>query len=347
MSTNPLKLSLAVMALLVPTLAQSTGEACTGMYCLPLRTLPQQSATVPANLPAFRIYGEPRLPFVAPDGGIPDGGFVDGSAPLAELVYTLSRRSAGHTPVPLGMVNVMGPWRDVPINAPLVVGETYELIVRAPCVDSTQTIETLFTAGPAAAAPTSLGQLVMDPPRARTVPIPTINGGCSIDAPAYGADVHVELSSDAQPWSDVLVYTTLVDGMPWAPEFSLNGSFGMRFPAPGGAYLGRGRDEVHTLCGGRTQVLAAGTHTVQMTAQRPGDPTILRTNEVMVELRCPANTNTDGGYSPDAITETPRPMHGGGGCSVARRPGQRAPGGFALALFAVALVAQRALRRQS
>lgn len=151
---------------------------------------------------------------------------------------------------------------------------------------------TTFTAGPTAPLPTTLGVLYGSGMMWGEVSVPE-DGQCDMPAWAVYDELTLELSEDAAPWRDLLVFETLVDGLPYAPLGSSNpGGYGASGTAePGGSWLGRGRDRIYALCDAlpdtaRSEGVEEGHHVVQMRATLPGTSIELVSDPLPLDLYC-------------------------------------------------------------
>lgn len=206
-----------------------------------------------------------------------------------------------------------------------------------------------FRVSRAAAMPTTLGALQSTIPALQEIPHgPMVGGICADSARAMVTSVSVTLSADAEPWTSLLTYEVLVDGMPFVGIVEQGSP--MVPPPAGGTHHGRGRARLAVICGAavdggpvhRAWGLAEGGHVVVFRARVAGTATPLETPPLRVELRCPASPMTDAGSlatdaASTAVTDlgtaptdlgrgdvqapvdaTP-PMSGGGaGCAVVR-----------------------------
>jgi hypothetical protein len=137
----------------------------------------------------------------------------------------------------------------------------------------------------AAAAPASLETREHGVAELRVM---TTCGSCSVSIDAAQTGISLRLPAELRRWSDVLLYTTTVDGESiWRPQRHLCSRV-----APGESWTGRGSELVFASCGtvGETRCrpsydLANGEHEVEMTAWWPGvDASVsARAN---VELTC-------------------------------------------------------------
>jgi hypothetical protein len=196
------------------------------------------------------------------------------------------------------------------LDAPLEPGASYRVEGTSFCwMGPTQPV--ILRAGPVAALPTSLGNLAASTPTLRKLTVATYAGSCIVDISAAAADISIALASDAKPWENALLYSTLVDGQPWRPTGSLAG-----FSTLGSSWVGRARDLVYSPChsmdGGQlllTTDLPQGRHTVQMVATLPGSSWGARSDTVEVDLECepPADAQDAAQQTPDASGDAAKP----------------------------------------
>lgn len=142
---------------------------------------------------------------------------------------------------------------------------------------------------PAVPIPSRLGSLSATSPVHGPLTIASDGGGCSREAQAVHVDVALTLSAAAQPWADVLLYETRVDGARYvAAESAIHG------PPPHVSWMGRGRDRLFALCEGASSpagepaALSPGPHEVQLVARLPGSDARIVSDSIRVELVCPS-----------------------------------------------------------
>lgn len=167
-----------------------------------------------------------------------------------------------------------------------------------------------FRASRATAMPTTLGALRSTIPALEEIPHgPMVGGICADTARAMVTSVSVTLSADAEPWTSVLTYEVLVDGMPFVGIVEQGSP--LVPPPAGGTHHGRGRARLAVICGAavdggpvhRAWGLAEGGHVVVFRARVAGTATPLETPPLRVELRCPAAPLIDAGrLAPDAAS---------------------------------------------
>jgi hypothetical protein len=289
---------------------------------------------VPANLPGFSWQPtRPHNPLsdifviVGADGGAP------------ELQLTVSA-DAG-PPVALRLEpETNATLRLIPSTA-LRPGLTYTFHDAGACDRFGSIPDTFtFTTTEAAPLPTALGELSVT--AVTTAPLELAGGaGCSEQIISARAEVSLTLSASAKPWKDAFVYSTWVDGQPWTAETEL-----LVFNPHGESWVGRGRDLVYSACEETDEAspgLSQGPHSIELRAALPGTELELRSDPVMVALRCsepppshptpsdagapPGTDKPDtAGSVPDPRNETAereiRPQSGDCSCrNVAPRPG--------------------------
>lgn len=186
-----------------------------------------------------------------------------------------------------------------------VAGSMRELEVSSPCtMIPPAKIAAKLKITAAAPPPSVLGKLIAEPLKKGELKVGTDAGSCSITEPAAWVDVTVELDKSAEPWGDLLEYTTLVDGKPWHPSDSIGNS-----APPGASWVGHGRDRIYVLCPGKFGFAGTtdGEHEVVVRARIDDGPE-LSTAALKVNVTCgdvPAKPRTDPGPPPK---ETPDPV---------------------------------------
>lgn len=218
-------------------------------------------------------------------------------------------------------------------------GADYEVEIAAGCGGST----TLVTITGAALLPRTLGTTAVDSMGLGGVSSPN-GGSCSSLLFAAYVDVSVAVSDEVGPWTDLLVWETLVDGVPYAP-------YGFLVPGPferPESWMGRGVDRVYAVCEiappGVDEGVAPGVHEVVFRASIPGTDVVLETAAVSIELSCPEGGPIDCSDSRWAEMEGCRERFGlrPAGCGVAPT---RSTGQSAIALvFGVVLLTTRRRR---
>jgi hypothetical protein len=147
-----------------------------------------------------------------------------------------------------------------------------------------------FEVTESAPIPTTIGELRAGP--ATAMGLLVHNGpSCHGQTISIGAEIEVVLDPSARPWEDVWIWTTLVDGVRYAPTHSVEaGADPITGAYAGGSWRGRRRDLVHTVCRAfpeSTQPgVSEGFHRVRMQARLAGTDVVLETNEVEIELEC-------------------------------------------------------------
>jgi MYXO-CTERM domain-containing protein len=303
-------------AVLLPLLALAAvdvreAEACSQPACWTGYFTPGDGATVPANLPAI-VWRPVR-------------NSITGEAPDPTKV---SLSTAAGVTVPLtGKAIANGDWVFT-IDKPLSEGVGYVLRDLNLCVDQVGPTAA-FTAAAAAPLPTELGALTTNNHRIGTLEVGTSSGSCSVTIEVDQVGVEVSLPAATQPWRDVLLYETLVDGTSWRPERSIRQSL----PA-GESWFGRGADRVYKTCSTPDQLgsfgLAEGPHEVAMQATLAGTSLALSAAALTVELGCaPPKDACETTVAADGTCE---PAVEQGGCSTGGATGLGALGLIALAM---------------
>jgi hypothetical protein len=289
--------------------------ACSG--CRPARLVPEDSASVPANLP--HLTWRPSM------------GAGGTSTPSSLL---LTRDDAPGEPVPFTTTADADTYALVP-DAPLVAGQTYTVTDPTACnrFGSPEGKTWGFTVTAEAPLPTTLGTLRAGA-QERVLTTLAANAACSSDVDVARVAVDIEYAAEALPWKDALYYETYVDGERWWPYGDL-----LDPNAPGGNWRGRGSDWVTSICrsnGFAVANVAEGTHTVEIRATLPGTTVALSAGTVEVTLACDESPEPEctGAACPAFPEES-------GGCDAG---GSRAPLGAALALALAAILTRRRRR---
>jgi len=145
----------------------------------------------------------------------------------------------------------------------------------------------------AAPIPAHLGSLSAAPAVHGPLAIASDGGGCSRERAVVHVDVALTLDAAAQPWADLLLYETRVDGAHYqAASSAIHG------PPPHVSWMGRGRDRLFALCDGAAGAgepagLAPGTHAVQLIATLPGSDARIVSDTLEIELACPGAPNAE------------------------------------------------------
>jgi len=295
----------ALGAGLVVTFLPRVADACQPPSCVPGILYPD--GAVPANLPGLvwdpvlDRFSDAKSGFDASDitfRRLPEGTDLDAG-----------REEAGAdsgSPVSFSFMEQPSGGYLIRLDAPLEPGAIYRVEGTTFCwMGPTQPV--ILRAGPVAALPTSLGSLAASAPTIRKLTVATYAGSCIVDISAAAADISIALATDAKPWGNALLYSTLVDGQPWRPAGSLAG-----FSTLGSSWVGRARDLVYSPChstdGGPlllTTDLPQGRHTVQMVATLPGSSWEARSDTVEVDLECEAQPDAQDAAPQDAAQQTP------------------------------------------
>jgi len=299
-------------------------DACDWDYCgAPAYLLPEveaPAATIPAN--AALLWTPLRL-----------------TTDASTAVESLELRDAGGAAVAVEVAVVDLP-RFHSFADPYVVRPVQELqpgaqyTLHTPnteCIGGDQVpIARAFLAAEAAALPDSLGTLSAGPV-VREDLVVAQDAACSWTQDVVRAHLSLELDASAEPWADVLVYETIVNGAFWGPSDFSGAGF-----ATGSSWIGRGQDLVFAICNDNPysehSYLLPGTHTVRMRARLPGSDVVLESNELALDLTCN-----------DEPEEPEEPGTPAGGCSAA--PSAPATSTAGLALVGALLWAARRCRR--
>jgi hypothetical protein len=120
---------------------------------------------------------------------------------------------------------------------------------------------------------------------------------CTTEIDAAQAIVTLELAPAAAAWEPLLLYETLVDGLPWAASRDAGVTI-----APGESWEGRGADRLYAACppggGGYPGIaygLEPGTHSVQMRAQILGTDRWIESDTIEIDLRCSCRSDVECG----------------------------------------------------
>jgi len=326
----PRRLLTALLLALLASAAPRTASACSAAYCPGPRLWLEPGASVPASAPGVWV----------------DLSLVGEVTPTVELwmdvdgeLIQQDARLEGELLVPA---------------AGFVEGALYQ--VRA--VRECETQEVDFRVGPAAALPETLGRGRVFATGQTELPIPAWDGSCYGGVDAAYADVWVDGDDALEPWHDLLVWETYVDGERYAPRGTINpeGYYGLPADVQHDArfsWRGPANDRVYAACGevpagASSEGVSEGVHTVVLRASIPGTDVVLDSNPITVDLRCDAPPPYDpladcpsGIIGPQgACHPAGEPLPSAGGCSVS----PTRPATWALPLLAVALAF--GLRRQ-
>jgi uncharacterized protein (TIGR03382 family) len=212
------------------------------------------------------------------------------------------------TPIPFTPVAEVGSsdWVLVP-QQPFIAGTQYVLEESVQC-NGAPGARTVFTAGPEAPLPTTLGTLsIIGHGNFMDLEVATGSGSCSTMVGATVLSIFLEPSAEIEPWKDLLLYDTLVDGQPWVNQSTAN----MR-PAPGASWRGRGKDLLYRICEPNPDAsypgLAVGGHQVAFRATLPGTSMTIATPAQALELMCtsrPPDEEEEDGDDGGCATTTP------------------------------------------
>jgi hypothetical protein len=294
---------LAVCALFAAWSAPAVADACSPSPCDFGTSVPGDMAVVPANLPGV---------FWRTDDG------VDADVESVRLV-----RLADDQDIPLEVVALGNGRHEVKILETLVPEAAHALVLGSVCqgtglADETAPLFELTTTAEQP-LPDDLGALNASSTQHGSLGLASIDGGCAAPVASAYVDVEVTLSAAVLPWTDVLVYETLVDGKLWRPS-----GFLPALPPEGESWLGRGVDRVFATCEVNPDVVedgvAEGLHEVQMRARIPASGITLTTAKVEVLLTCldPDTTtgDDDGTSTGDPSTPSGGTAEGDAGTTV-------------------------------
>ncbi|UQA62233.1 hypothetical protein [Polyangium aurulentum] len=289
---------------------------------------------------------------------VPSGGDVPASLPA--VLWSPERDFFSSEPIPIDPTQIelvqLTANGEVPVQATATVREDglYLIAPAAPLLPDADyalragqfcslappepwpTTATLHTTS-AAPLPTTLGKLSVYAVKQGPLNVGTVSGGCIATITAASARIELGLAADAAPWRNVLMYQTIVDGVPW------QGSSGPSDFSLGGSWQGRGKDLVYTACENSGEPfgvvgLSPGTHSVKMLATLPGSDVALETEELSFELTCAPP-------EPPPPEVTLDPENATAECNVAA-PGSGAQASWAAGAIAVALAAMGARSRR-
>jgi len=317
----------SVLATSLLLLMPNEAHACSPGGCR-IGVLVPSGGDVPASLPA--VLWSPEQDF-----------FTSEPSPIDPTQIELVQLTAnGEVPVQAtAAVREDGLYLITPA-APLLPDADYELRAGQFCSmappEPWPTTATLHTTS-AAPLPMTLGKLSVYAVKQGSLNVATTGGGCIATVTAASERIELGLAADAAPWKNVLMYQTLVDGLPW------QGSTGLSDFSLGESWQGRGKDLVYTPCDNSGDEfgiggVAPGKHSVKMRATLPGTDVALETEEVSFELTCAPPEPPP----PEVLVD---PENATTDCNVAA-PGGGAQASWAAGTMAVALAAMGARRRR-
>lgn len=310
-ATRPAPRLAMLVALLTWVGRPTQAHACTEPPCQNGFLVPSGSARVPANAPGFwwraaRDGLEPpdapvsvrRLPAVA--RGIVDG--IPDEPPAGSLepeTLTVTR-----TPV-RSVADASGAWSapGVLLGVPLSAGDVLAVEAADACaIGGQRPFTATVQVTPAQPLPRALGTLRASPPVHGPLTVASEGGGCSRETDAVYVDVALTLDTLAQPWADLLLYETHVDGQRYAPSTS-----SIHTPAPHESWLGRGRERLFVDCspGGPPHGavgLTPGEHAVQLLGRLPGRDEAILSDTLRVSLTCPGGSPNPGEALYDVVS---------------------------------------------
>lgn len=281
-TVRPAALASALVAALAATLAlpSPTAHACEPMPCA--------GGLFPADGPVLHIPpNAPGIPFWPASPATP--GVVDavaierqsGATWTPEAVLTQAISEPGSllliAPKPAAQAAPTAPW---------VPSSTYRLTPKSTCQyqrGRTGPRQVVVAAEPAPLPTGATLALIALPPLHGPLGVATWHGSCANEVSAQSVRVFAGLPPVAQPWADLLIWTTKVDDSIWQASAALGDG-----PPPGVSWVGRGRDLVYTVCAKERETgLAPGRHTVTLSARILGTDIVLTSNPVSVTLVCP------------------------------------------------------------
>lgn len=183
------------------------------------------------------------------------------------------------------------------LGVPLVAGQRVHVEAADTCaIGGRGPFVASVVVTPASPVPTRLGSLSATAPARGPLTLASDGGGCSRERQTVYVDVQLELHSSAEPWADLLLYETRVDGRPYAAAASA-----IHGPPPHVSWRGRGTDRLFALCEGagaspdEAAGLAPGDHEVQLIARLPGSDTRITSDTIQVALVCPSGPDPAAG----------------------------------------------------
>jgi len=295
---------------------------------------------VPANLPG--VLWEPNM----------DGNAVVEAADVALFAVEGSNES----PVAIDLVSLSTYSFLVVPQAPLSASGSYRIEGTRYCEATDQLTEAAFQTGADAAVPTAgtaLGTLTVGEAELGDLQV-AASVSCNTLITASMVEVAITLGPELDPWADMLLFTTTVDGEVWRPNEGGAWSALAHHP-PGASWTGRGTDLVYAMCDDQQAIgtidepgVGAGTHTVTMSAELPGQDVSYSTAEASFSLDCSTAAGGSGGAGGGSSTGGgPDQSSSGGtetesGCSCRHGPADPTRAGGLLAL----LVGMAAWRRR-
>ncbi|MCB9616763.1 MAG: hypothetical protein H6721_27205 [Sandaracinus sp.] len=247
--------ALAASLLVLPS---PTAQACSTLLCASNALVPSTGETpIPASAPYVRL----RAP---------------GMDPGSETITATRTRDGVTEPVDValvdGLLHLEGARE----------GDVWTLRESHTCwggTTPTETISAEVRIGPASALPTTLGTLDVGETRRGPVNVADVRGSCYTPIDAASATVGVILDPSVEPFAELLVWTTEVDGRPYAYVPSLIDST----PEGRAVLLVAACEEPEP--GQSPPDLEPGTHLVERLAWLPGSDVPLRAS-AEVTLEC-------------------------------------------------------------
>ena len=250
-------------------------HACGPPLCFAAGSLPNESATIPANATAIRVLpasGHDSAPLEPKDIS------VKLASTMAPVPFTLEERGLLRFGVPLE-----------PDTALLI-----EAPDRCGMASTMSPVELELQVGPEAPLPQELGRLVAEAPRVEDALVVTDDGTCSTTLTASQVALNLEIDEGAAPWEPLLQYGLHVEEVDsgaivsWHPRHGLD----QRVPL-GASWEGRGRDLLYIDCDAPTEHdisvspgLPPGRYQVWMTARVLDTDIRVRSTAVEIEATC-------------------------------------------------------------
>jgi MYXO-CTERM domain-containing protein len=253
-------------ALTYVAFAPSVASACSQPLCSGGKAIPFDGAVVPANIERLLWNPQTTTPFF--DDEVPMELRVVDVSDGSEVPFELDSEPRGEL---------------VMLGTALEPNRTYRLEATSGCQEG-KLLSTEFYTTRAAPLPQTLGLLRNALPSIGALQV-AHGGSCTTSAQAAQVELFLNVSEDARPWQDALVYTTYVDGQPWSPSKALNEN-----RTPGEGWQGRGRDVVYALCDAEQGTITGtteGVHEAWIEARVVGSSGVaLRSNSVHFTLAC-------------------------------------------------------------
>ncbi|MCB9613629.1 MAG: hypothetical protein H6722_14380 [Sandaracinus sp.] len=241
-------------------------RACSWLLCSQNTFVPStDDRPIPASMPYVRLY-------------------APGMDPGSETITATRTRADVTSPVEVSLVDGLVRLDDA------VEGDLWTLRESHTCGGGgmpSEPIAATVRIGPSTAPPTVLGTLDVGETQIGPVDVSDVRGSCYTPIDAASATVDVVLDASVEPFAELLVWTTEVDGRPYAYHRSLID----RTPEGRAVLLVAACEEPEP--GQSAPDLEPGTHLVERLAWLPGSDVPLRAS-AEVTLECPVTEPTRG-----------------------------------------------------